>query len=339
MSKRRFKAPVDAPLFAMGAPVDPDSVAADGSGPRIESGSTGGPATAQGVGYQLKIALYETLELIARQLAAPYKDLSIGMEPRQVDEGGVTRWDLGLGLPSRLLEVKLNASRGDVTDWLDRIRQTSSGDVEFRLVYAGGAAKVILSVTRLIRLAKEAGSEREFVELWQREQIRDAEFILQHLGMRALPLLRRMKMHQSAEETVERDIRWRADSLCPTQHERESLILNAEHRLFEAMQNRTRVSIRQLIGECQAKGLNLIAPPTIVTQELAPPVRTALGFLRHCRDGVATDVLAEVMACEVEEVPRILEQLVKDRGISAENGFGDCRVYFHQFQKRRSVMP
>jgi hypothetical protein len=28
-----------------------------------------------------------------------------------MDEGGITRWDLGLGLPSRYLEVELNSTR------------------------------------------------------------------------------------------------------------------------------------------------------------------------------------------------------------------------------------
>jgi len=76
----------------------------------LDAGATGGPANAHGVAYQLQIALYEALPILAETLAAPYKDLMITLEVRAIHDQGITRWDLGIGAATRLLEVKTNAS-------------------------------------------------------------------------------------------------------------------------------------------------------------------------------------------------------------------------------------
>jgi hypothetical protein len=90
------------------------------------SGATGGPSTVHGIDYQLKVAVYEAYRMMAEVLAAPFRDLTITLEARSIHEEGITRWDVGLGLPTRLLEIKLNANRSDILEWLDGLRKPTT---------------------------------------------------------------------------------------------------------------------------------------------------------------------------------------------------------------------
>src|SRR5216684_2390997 len=161
----------------------------------LDAGATGGPANAHGVAYQLQVALYEALPILAETLAAPYKDLTITLEVRAIHDQGITRWDLGIGAATRLLEVKTNASRADVMEWLERIGFATSCDADFHLVYAATSGALMMSLANLQRIAREAGQdEQRFTTLCAHEQIKDADLILAKPGKDMFRLLGRMEL-------------------------------------------------------------------------------------------------------------------------------------------------
>ena len=285
----------------------------------IESGATGGPSTIHGVDYQLKVAVYEGYRMMAEILAAPVRDLSISLEARNIHEEGVTRWDVGLGLPSRLLEIKLNASRTDILEWLDRVSQAHDGNAEFRLVYSRASGVLEASVSRLIRLANEASlDEQRFVKLYKKEQIRDADLILRHLGQYALGLLQRMALRQMPEEIVGESIAFTSRMLCPTRPV--ELTRYLRDRFMLGMQHRRTYSIRELIAECEREGFEFVAPQAIVREELARPLRAAVSFLRHCAAGSPSAVLAQTLECAEDDLSTLLAPLINGRSLALDAG-------------------
>jgi tetratricopeptide (TPR) repeat protein len=289
----------------------------ESASPRIESGATGGPPTVHGVDYQLKVALYEAYRMIAEVLAAPFRDLTITLEARNIQEHGVTRWDVGLGLPTRLLEVKLNASRAEIAEWLDRIGQTHDAAAEFRLVYGGTSGTLAASLSRLMRLAHEAsGDQACFLKLCQKEQIRDTEFVLQRLGASAFSALQRMSLRHFPEHLVSDQVTWMARMLCPT--DSDSLTRYLREEFFRGIQVRKTFLIRELVDRCQTKGFDLLAPQAIVLDELARPLRAAVALLRYCSAGVPTSVLAHSVGCTEEELPNALRPLIDGRSLALD---------------------
>jgi hypothetical protein len=115
------------------------------------SAATGGPSTVHSIDYQLKVAVYDAYRMMAEVLAAPFRDLTITLEARSIHEEGITRWDVGFGLPTRLLEIKLKVNRADVLEWLERIAQTHDREAEFRLVYGRTSGALEGSVLRQLQ--------------------------------------------------------------------------------------------------------------------------------------------------------------------------------------------
>src|SRR4051794_830004 len=83
-------------------------------------GAVGGPSTGRGMNYQTDYAVLKALELIARSLCVPLRSWAISVEPRAAGPSGPTQWDLGVAAPRSLIEAKLNPTREEVLDWLDR---------------------------------------------------------------------------------------------------------------------------------------------------------------------------------------------------------------------------
>jgi hypothetical protein len=187
--------------------------------------------------------------MIAKVLAAPFRNLTIAVEARSIQEAGITRWDVGLGLPTRLLEIKLNANRDDILEWLDRIAQTHDKKAEFRLVYARTSGALEGSVLRLVNLAHEtAPNQQQFRSACLQEKIRDADLILRRLGDDALSLLPRMTIRQLPEEVVGEHIAFMSGMVCPTRSI--DLTRYLREKFFHGMQERRTYDVRELIEDC-----------------------------------------------------------------------------------------
>src|SRR5215213_8106241 len=88
--------------------------------PTTVPGAVGGPSTGRGMNYQIDYAVLKTLELLARSLCFQCRKWSVSVEPRAAGAGGPTQWDLAVEAPRSLIEAKLNPTRQEVLDWLDR---------------------------------------------------------------------------------------------------------------------------------------------------------------------------------------------------------------------------
>jgi tetratricopeptide (TPR) repeat protein len=270
------------------------------------------------VAYQLQIALYEALPILAEALAAPYKNLTITLEARAIQDHGITRWDLSIGGSTRLLEVKTNASRVDIMEWLERIGHTASPDADLHLVYAATSGTLMMSLASLQRVAREAGQdEQRFTTLCAHEQIKDADVILAKLGKHMFHLLGRIELHSLPEDVVRRHVRFMAETLAPSHAEALTTFL---HQLFfDGLQHRTTYHARQLLDDLAQKGIYLTAPAAIVLHELPPLIRAALAFLRHTPAGVPPTVLAETLEYPTEDVPTALAALITSRAIALDD--------------------
>src|SRR5258708_5496859 len=106
---------------------------------RFVSHDAGGPSASRGPGYQTYFAIYQTVELIVRYYAAPHKAFSISMEPRIVhrESGSVTAWDIVIDADTIAWEAKLNVTKQDLIEWLQRIESTGEAprSTRFGLVY------------------------------------------------------------------------------------------------------------------------------------------------------------------------------------------------------------
>jgi hypothetical protein len=101
------------------------------------------------------------------------------MEPRRVGDL-VTRWDIESSPPDMLTEAKLTPTRGDMTEWLSRIRETNSGGA-FAFVFGKQATGLLSNVEMLMRLAAEAHGDIEaFSRLVQAQEIPNSSHIVMH---------------------------------------------------------------------------------------------------------------------------------------------------------------
>ena len=108
----------------------------------------------------------------------PGTNPTLTIEPRVLDAGNVTTWDLAIESWNKLVEVKIGPSRQDVLDWLSRIASAHrAGETrEFRLVYCSTErTRLILTLRKLIRVAKEAPDEAYFQKAVALEGIQNAE--------------------------------------------------------------------------------------------------------------------------------------------------------------------
>jgi tetratricopeptide (TPR) repeat protein len=284
-----------------------------------DSGSTGGPPNAQGIAYQLNVAVYETCQLIPEALASPLKNPFITMESRAIHDEGITRWDLSVTTPTRHVEVKRNPTRKDVIEWLDRASRARGDHANFVLIYAGTSAKIIRSTETLIRIAKEAsGDSDRFRSLCRFDRVDDLEAIASHLGAAAAELLHRMDIRHLPESVVTNHVHFMARFLAPLTPER--VVQELRDKLFEGLQHRTRYSVHELIAYLRAKGLSLEIPQNVVLAELSATLRGAIAVLGHCTIGLPSEALAAVLDCSVSEVPNAMAPLIQSGHVIEDAG-------------------
>ena len=278
------------------------------------SGATGGPSTARGVAYQLQYSLYEALNLIGETLAAPFKNPILTLEAREVVGETATRWDLSLNLPHALVEVKTNATRIDIIEWLHQIRQASADpSARFHLVY-GNINRLVTSLSALIRLAAEAGTDEvRFKKLVEKERIKEGSDILDELGPTHLSALRRMELRHYPERVLEQQVRFMAQMLAPGQDE--SLQTHLRDRFLDGLQRRSSYEIQALIAEIGRRGITLSAPKAVVLHELSPELRGALLVLSQCPSGLPGTILAETLNVRPEDLSQVLAPLIGSQSI------------------------
>jgi hypothetical protein len=270
---------------------------------RVPSDRVGGPSNSRGINYQVHYAIRKALELILTAKTEPQRRCSISMEPRQTG-APVTAWDVHSSPPDELTEAKLDPSRADVLVWLARVRDASY-EGAFILMCGRKRGELILDLEVLTRLANEAGGNPEkFQDLVQAQEISNATEILATLGPDHQALLQRMHVEHSAEESLKREVEFRARQIAATYRQ------NLEEFLFkkfsEGNQERRTFDVNDLIGEIERHGITLYTPPEIALIDERQEVVKTFFLLQRCSVPLPIAVVATTVELPVADLEQLL---------------------------------
>lgn len=259
----------------------------------IAPSASGGPGTFRGTDYQIECATLKALILIGEQLGQPLRRAFIALEPRVVHQDGVTRWDIRSDPPSVVSEAKLNLTKGELEEFLDRLCEANSFEGSMELVYAVCGTSLLSSVRRLRELAKECGPDNsKFDELVAREKIPRAQFILSKLGPNARQLLPQIVFENLPEGLLKRETESRCRLLC-AEHSTGLLDVVSRH-LRAAAKLRLQLDISELVSTIETEGLTLTRPTKIELDEIAPEALSALAMLEVASNGLPEEVVVEL---------------------------------------------
>lgn len=302
------------------------SVPPQGAGTTIP-GAVGGPSTGRGMNYQIDYAVLKALELIPRSLCVPFRTWAIHVEPRAGGPGGATQWDLAVESPRSLIEAKLNPTREDLLDWLDRAVQgaTATPGPRFVLVYSKGGGVLLPSLEKLIRNAGEAaGNAQKFRDLLSMETIAEAPLLLSRMGKDPHLFLRRAALEFIPEGVLKENTEMRAGLLAGGA-DASRLLDFLFHKFMKAVPQRATFPVRDLVAEITTQRIPLSTPPTVDATGLPGPTAAALVMLQVCQDGLPLEVMACAVPCSEEELLAGLEALPKEEVVSVHGGVWSIR--------------
>jgi hypothetical protein len=163
----------------------------------------------------LDYAAYHALALISEHLAAPYRTLSITIEPRQLHGNGATRSDLRISSTSTSAEIKLHPTKEDILGWIERVAADPT-DEHHVLVYGTASGTLLATIAALIRIANETGPDAaKLQELASGEQLKDHDRVLSILGATAAVRLGCLTLLNLPEPVVQENIINSCKSLSP----------------------------------------------------------------------------------------------------------------------------
>lgn len=286
--------------------------------PSIVSGAIGGPATGRLI-YQIDIAVWQALNLITEPLGHDLADLHIIIEPRLVTSVGVTGWDIGLQPRNEHLEVKFNARRNDVEEWLDRIGDAAVGNsgALYTFVYNKGASPLLSSVDNLRRIAVEChGDAQKFFQLVAGECVPEAEDILRRLGSNPHITLQTVKIEQLPEAVLKNNIAMISRLLAGAQGQQLYRLLYDQ--LSHGLTERRVFSVKELLGGAEKNHIVLKLSRAPLYTEYEPKIAATLFLLQCCVTGLPIDVVAHAVDCNVDDLQKQLQGLLEIGGILEE---------------------
>jgi tetratricopeptide (TPR) repeat protein len=274
----------------------------------IVSGAVGGPSTGAGLNYQINYALLRLLQLFPGVLSFPARNPAIRLEPRELDGATITRWDAGFESPREVAEVKLNPTKEDLDQFVQRSRAHGGHDgVKFVLVYSKGAVRRLVTLSHLIRVAYEVRSDAaKFDALVDLEEIRDAEGFLSDLGPQPQAVLAKMKLLHLPDQVLDAQIDFCCAVLAGQEHGkrlREMLFT----RIAEAIPLRASLLVRDLIKTAIDAGIHLNSTPEVDVPGLPNEIRDALLLLNKCPVPVPVEILANAVGSTPEALRGLLE--------------------------------
>ena len=237
----------------------------------VVSGAVGGPSTGHGMNYQNLYAVLRALDLIDRCLAAPYRAFTISIEPRTALDGKPTAWDICTQPDDSFYEVKLNPTRSDVLDWIERSSTASGANPTriFSLVYSAASGPILASVQQLMRIAVEAAGDNDrFSRLIELEEARDDGEICGRTNAPPHELLTRIRLVQEPESGLDSEIDFRARRISGERggkRLREFLF----QKFVEAVPHRKTFNIGEIIDELRKEGVEFQPPPEVAASDLS----------------------------------------------------------------------
>ena len=285
------------------------------------SHAAGGPSASRGPAYQVYFAIYQTLDLIMRHYSAPEKSLSISIEPRIVhrEADSVTTWDVQVEADATAWEAKLNATRQDLLEWMNRIQSTGDAgdDAKFGLVYGQTNTPLLAAIGRFHHVAVECeGDDSKFDSL-----ATDSDrlpIVASALGPRFRDHLRQMLFLNQPEAVLKKSVQDRATYLAGP--DRDRLVDFLFQIFFEGASERRRYTIAGLIDLIQAAGISMNPPPTLVLADVPATAREALTALALCPAGLPHEALAALLGLDVSAVTEELRPFVAHALIAMDGG-------------------
>jgi tetratricopeptide (TPR) repeat protein len=293
----------------------------------VTSGAVGGPSTGHGMNYQNSYAVLCALDLIDRCLAAPHRALKVSIEPRAAFDAKPTAWDICTQPDDSFYEAKLNPTRSDVLDWIERSGTASGANPTrtFSLVYSTATGPILASVQQLMRIAVEAaGDKNAFSRLVELEEARDAGEICARTTVPPHELLTKIRLVQEPESGLDSEIDFRARRISgETGGKRLRQFLF--QKFVEAVPGRKSFDIGELINELRREGVEFQPPPEVSASDLSLTASGTLFLLQSCPSGVPAAAVAQTFSISAEDLAEQLAPL-RDKGIvSAQGGLWTMR--------------
>lgn len=267
----------------------------------VVSGATGGPGTGAGLNYQINYAVLRLLKLFAEFFARPLGNPSVQIEPRAINDLGVTRWDLGFENLEELVEAKLNPTRADIAEWIARVYNGHFAANVKTVLVCGRIIARLKALKKLLRISRETARQAgAFLKLVALEQDKESESLLNELGSNAALLLNRMEVLEVSEQALSEQI----DLYCKllSGDKSESLRDFLFRRISDALPHRLTLTVHELVKEAEARGIRFSQIPTINLPELSQDLNEALLLLGVCPSPLPEDVIASATKSSSQEL-------------------------------------
>jgi hypothetical protein len=268
-------------------------------------------------------AVLRVVRLFPEVLSFPVRNPSVRVEPRDLGDGTVTRWDLGFEDPTEVAEVKLNPTKEDLAEWLQRSAACSNvGQAKLLLVHSKGAGRRLVALNHLIRIAGEVGSDAgKFKALIELEDIPESETLLAELGPNPQKVLAKMKVLNLPDHVLDAQIDFCCATLAGPEHGRRLReILFA--RTAEAVPSRSTLHVRDLIKLAMDAGITLNSMPEVDVPGLPAEIREAMLLLNKCPVPIPVAILANAVGA----TPEILEGQLQYAGRAVVVEGGDWKL-------------
>jgi tetratricopeptide (TPR) repeat protein len=278
----------------------------------------GGPSTARGMNFQASYAVFRALRAMQRYLASPTINAIIQPEARVGPEGHATQWDLSVSDPEDVVEIKVNPTGKDVTDFLERVRVAEEHAKEKRnyvFVYSKPNGILLDSLHRLRRTAEESrGDLSEFDRLRGLKEIPKAAELLAHIGTGSEELLCRIQLVNLPEISLNELLENHAITLAGNGAHLLIDVLFSE--LARAAAGRIGFSAAELLEIARTKGLEVQPVTKYGLGSEETDFNDLLSVLRSAPDGLPLDVLGQSIHQAPSAAEGMLNALAEQRLVS-----------------------
>lgn len=260
------------------------------------SGATGGPGNFRGTNYQINYAVFIALEMIDKWLCAPHIPFQITMEHRNLFATGSTNWDIETFPPKILIEAKLTATKKEVIEWLNRIKEAevSKVDLKYHLIHNKSATGFLLSLEKVHSDALETVDTDSFLMLATRRDNPHVNRILRILGTHAYTILRQIKLINVPETHLQEDIDNYSRRLVG-ETKRTLLRDFLFNKLSNGASARVCFLIKDLVKEVRTFGIDFHFSSEFDKTNLSEHAVFALSILQTCPHGLPSEILSKAI--------------------------------------------
>ena len=212
-----------------------------------------------------------------------------------------------------LAEIKLNAQRQDILDFVNRVHTATTDEhsiLEFNFVYGSSRTALLNSLDRMRRVAVESrGNVDEFDRLLKLRDIANAQELLEMLGDTAVKQLERIKLTNFTEEALQELVEAKAKALAGQDGDRLLDLLFV--KFSQATASRQSFSATQLVEFVTTRGLSLSKPVPVSVPNAEQDLSDILGVLQTAPKGLLAEVVGQSVRQSQAETEQNLRSSAK----------------------------